>query len=313
MSDARKLDAALDGLIHDGSLSPDQAELVRKRFIGDTAFPDSRKSVLAEIAGYIGGAFLVIAIAIITTDTWESFAEWQRATLFGALTIILFSLALFVGSLTAVKSRLAGVLYGLSAASTTATIALLNQQRGAPTLAFLGGTVIAAIGYYWVKTFVGHLTLFGFIYTAGTLLISDLAPSERNSAPLIAIYFLLLGSGWLAATYFKFVDEFLGYIFAGGTLFISSQVLFFQSERIYSYLVMIYVATIATWLYLRVNRWPLLLTAVLTTTVGVGEFVGSTLGGSLGAALGLFAAGAVLVTSSLFALRNKREKAGLLP
>jgi hypothetical protein len=49
------------------------------------------------------------------------------------------------------------------------------------------------------------------------------------------------------------------------------------------------------------------LTAVLTTTVGVGEFVAETLGGSLGAALGLFAAGAALVTSSLLALRNKRE------
>jgi hypothetical protein len=31
------------------------------------------------------------------------------------------------------------------------------------------------------------------------------------------------------------------------------------------------------------------------------------LGGSVGSALGLFAAGAALVTSSLLALRNKRE------
>jgi hypothetical protein len=46
---------------------------------------------------------------------------------------------------------------------------------------------------------------------------------------------------------------------------------------------------------------------VLTTTVGVGEFVAETLGGSLGAVLGLFAAGTALVTSSLLALRNKRE------
>ena len=61
------------------------------------------------------------------------------------------------------------------------------------------------------------------------------------------------------------------------------------------------------WLYLRVHAWPLVLTAVLTTTGGVGEFVAETLGGSVGAALGLFAAGAALVTSSLLALRNKRE------
>ena len=70
---------------------------------------------------------------------------------------------------------------------------------------------------------------------------------------------------------------------------------------------MIAVAGATAWLYLRVHAWPLVLTAVLTTTVGVGEFVAETLGGSLGAALGLFAAGAALVTSSLLALRNKRE------
>ena len=72
MSDARKLDAALDGLVHDGSLSADQAELVRLRFEGTEAPSDSRTSVLAEIAGYVGGAFLVIAIAIITANnTWQ--------------------------------------------------------------------------------------------------------------------------------------------------------------------------------------------------------------------------------------------------
>ena len=74
---------------------------------------------------------------------------------------------------------------------------------------------------------------------------------------------------------------------------------------------MIYVASLATWLYLRVHSWPLLIAAVLTITVGVGEFVAETLGGSVGSALGLFAAGAALVVSSLLALRNKREIAPL--
>ena len=57
MSEARKLDVALDGLVHDGSLSADQAELVRQRFESTPAQCDSRKSVLAEKAGYIGVAF----------------------------------------------------------------------------------------------------------------------------------------------------------------------------------------------------------------------------------------------------------------
>jgi hypothetical protein len=264
---------------------------------------------LAEIAGYIGGAFLVIAIAIITANKWDAFTQWQRAVLFGALAVVLFALGLFVGSVTPVKSRLSGVLYGLSAASTTATIAIIHPKNDAPTLAFLGGTAIALIGFYLVQSFVGHFTLYGFIFISGIMAVSDLSPQGSETALFISLYFLLLGSGWLALTYFKYVDEFLGYIFGGATLFIATQIFFIDSERWIAYLLMIYVAALTTWLYLRVNRWPILLTAVLTTTVGVGEFVASTLGGSLGSALGLFAAGVALVTSSLLALRNKREKA----
>jgi hypothetical protein len=309
MSDAGKLEAALDGLVHDGSLSASQAELVRLRYESTDAPSDSRTSVLAEIAGYVGGAFLVIAIAIITASKWEVFVQWQRAVLFGAIAVILFGLGLFVGSATTVKSRLSGVLYGFSAASTTATIVIIQSTNNEPTLAFLGGTAIALIGFYLVQSFVGHAVLFGFIFIAGIMAISDLSPQGSETAMFVALYFLLLGTGWLALTYFKYVDEFLGYIFGGGTLFIATQIFFIDSERLISYLLMIYVAALTTWLYLRVNRWPILLTAVLTTTVGVGEFVASTLGGSLGSALGLFAAGVALVTSSLLALRNKREKA----
>lgn len=309
MSDAGKLEAALDGLVHDGSLSASQAELVRLRYESTDAPSDSRTSVLAEIAGYVGGAFLVIAIAIITASKWEVFSQWQRAVLFGAIAVILFGLGLFVGSATTVKSRLSGVLYGFSAASTTATIVIIQSTNNEPTLAFLGGTAIALIGFYLVQSFVGHAVLFGFIFIAGIMAISDLSPQGSETAMFVALYFLLLGTVWLALTYFKYVDEFLGYIFGGGTLFIATQIFFIDSERLISYLLMIYVAALTTWLYLRVNRWPILLTAVLTTTVGVGEFVASTLGGSLGSALGLFAAGVALVTSSLLALRNKREKA----
>lgn len=311
MTDARKLDAALDGLVHDGSLSADQAELVRNRYSETDAPADSRKSVLAEIAGYLGGAFVVIAITIITARQWESFLQWQRATLFGALAVALFTLALFVGKNSAVKSRLSGVLFALSAGSTTGTIAIIDQQVDAPTLAFLAGTAVALIGYYFVQSFVGHAVIFGFIFISGIMATDDLVPIDMDSQIFFAGFFLTLGTGWLALTYFKHVDQILGYIFAGGTLFISTQVFFFRDNHLTSYLVMIYAASLATWLYLRVHSWPLLIAAVLTITVGVGEFVAQTLGGSIGSALGLFAAGAALVVSSLLALRNKREIAPL--
>jgi len=307
MADTRKLDAALDALVHDGSLSADQADLVRAQYQATEEPSDSRKSVLAEIAGYLGGAFVVIAVTIVTARQWVAFTELQRGILFGALAIALFALGTFVGTSTAVKSRLAGLLFGLAAASTTGTVAIFDPNRSTPTISFLAGTAVAMIGYYIVKTFVGHVVLFGYIFITGIMALSDLIPDGAAMSLFVGGYLLALGGAWVYFSYRKYLDGILGYFFGGGTLFIATQVLFFQTERLISYLSMVAVAGATAWLYLRVHAWPLVLTAVLTTTVGVGEFVAQTLGGSLGAALGLFAAGAALVTSSLLALRNKRE------
>jgi hypothetical protein len=307
MADSRKLDAALDALVHDGSLSAAQADLVRTQYESTEDLTDSRKSVLAEIAGYLGGAFVVIAVTIVTARQWEAFTQLQRGILFGALAIALFALGTFVGTSTAVKSRLSGVLYGLAAASTTGTLAILDPRRDAPTIAFLAGTAIALIGYYMVQTFVGHVILYGYIFISGIMALSDLTPDGSGMAIYIGTYFLVLGGAWIFFTYRNYLDTLLGYIFGGATLFIATQILFIDAEHWLSYLSMIAVAGATAWLYLRVHSWPLVLTAVLTTTVGVGEFVAETLGGSVGSALGLFAAGAALVTSSLLALRNKRE------
>jgi len=307
MADTRKLDAALVALVHDGSLSADQADLVRTQYESIEEPADSRKSVLAEIAGYLGGAFVVIAVTIVTARQWVAFTELQRGILFGALAIALFALGTYVGTSTAVKSRLSGLLFGLAAASTTGTMVVFDSNRSTPTIAFLAGTAIALLGYYIVQTFVGHVILFGYIFITGIMAVSDLTPDNSDVQFLVGGYFLLLGGAWVYFTYRKYLDGVLGYFFGGGTLFIATQVLFLQTEHLISYLSMVAVAGTTAWLYLRVHAWPLVLTAVLTTTVGVGEFVAETLGGSLGAALGLFAAGAALVTSSLLALRNKRE------
>ncbi len=307
MADARKLDAALDALVHDGSLSAAQADLVRTQYQATQEPTDSRRSVLAEIAGYLGGAFVVIAVTIVTARQWEAFTQLQRGILFGALAIVLFALGTFVGTSTAVKSRLAGLLFGLAAASTTGTLAIFDPNRDAPTLAFLAGTAIALIGFYMVQTLVGHVVLFGYIFITGIMALSDLTPDGSGMAIYVGTYFLVLGGAWIFFTYKKHFDTVLGYIFGGATLFIATQVLFIDAEHWISYLSMVAVAGATAWLYLRVHAWPLVLTAVLTTTVGVGEFVAETLGGSVGSALGLFAAGAALVTTSLLALRNKRE------
>ena len=218
MADTRKLDAALDALVHDGSLSVAQADLVRTQYESTEEPADSRKSVLAEIAGYLGGAFVVIAVTIVTARQGEAFTQLQRGILFGALAIALFALGTFVGTSTAVKSRLAGLLFGLAAASTTGTLVIFNPNRDTPIIAFLAGTAIALIGYYIVQTFVGHVILYGYIFIAGIMAVSDLTPDGAAMAIYIGTYFLILGGTWTFLTYRKYFFKY--FIFCKGYNFI---------------------------------------------------------------------------------------------
>jgi hypothetical protein len=139
------------------------------------------------------------------------------------------------------------------------------------------------------------------------IVISDLLPTASYEQLILAAYLFTLGILWTYFTYKNFLKKQIGYFFGGTTLFTATQVLFFHEQQLFSYLTMALVAVSLTMLYIRIQSWPLVFIAVLTTTVGVGEFVAGTLGGSLGGVMGLFAAGTSLVISSLFALRNKKK------
>ena len=66
---SKRLREVLKTLVEEGSISPEQSELVDSRF-GALDGSDSRKSIFAEIAAYLGGAFIVIAMIFLAAKTW---------------------------------------------------------------------------------------------------------------------------------------------------------------------------------------------------------------------------------------------------
>ena len=301
------LNLILNSLVNEGKLSSSQADLILEKYATNEEVRDSRSSVLAEIAGYLGGVFVVIATTIATANKWDAFTQMQRGLLFGVIASALFVIGFFTGLKTPVRARLSGLMFALSAGSAAATTAIFNSNSNSPIFATLVGSVFALIGYYYVKSLVGHIVLFGFISILGLIVISDLLPTDSYEQLILAAYLFTLGIVWTYFTYKNFLKKQIGYFFGGTTLFTATQVLFFQEQQLFSYLTMALVAVSLTMLYIRIQSWPLVFIAVLTTTVGVGEFVAGTLGGSLGGVMGLFAAGTSLVISSLFALRNKKR------
>lgn len=299
-----RLDKALSRLIEEGSISSQQGALLRQAYLENDGAPESRISVFAEIAIYLGGAFVVFASTLIVGAKWQQSPLYLRTGLLVALSIGLAALAIFLGDKSAMRLRLTSVLSLGSAIAATGAAAIAINVKGAPWLPFSVGTAIALYFFIRYQHEILHIGTYGYLFITGLFIlgsITNIDPAESLAYPF---YWVILASIWLYLSFTKMIEPLLGYLISSATLFISAQFLFVTDNRIISYLVSIAAALVLGWIFLQERRWPLMLGVVLITTFTVGEFVGSTLSGSLGALIGLFAAGVALISTSLFAMRK---------
>ena len=262
-------------LIFVGLLTPIMRKVALS--VGAVDAPTLARKVQKEPVPYLGGVAIAIGVvgasyaALLAEDFTMHTFKLASFVLVPAIAISIMGLIDDLKGLEPWPRLIAQTFTGIIVAvSTTGTLAVIDPQQDAPTIAFLGGTAVALIGFYRVQTFVGHVFLYGYIFISGIMAVSDLTPDGAGAQIFIGTFLLILGSAWIFFTYKEQVDRLLGYLFGGATLFIATQVLFFRTEHLVSYLSMIAVACATAWLYLRVHAWPLVLTSVATTTVGVG-------------------------------------------
>lgn len=307
MSD--KLDRTLDALISEGKLTSELAAEIRARVHSASvqleSEHESRRSILAEIGGYLGGAFTAIAAAILLNSQWDRLTKVGQVSIFATTAILLGILAFRLNYLKNAQRRVAGLLFPASALATTAAIGTIFGNDGPYSLAFLAGTLVALIGYLRVQTPVGQIALFVAIFAtlvAGNEQLFD----YRFDLPLLLAW-LALASIWLWLTLrLTLQEDYWGYALSMGTYFISAQYLQVQDLSIFSYIVSAISAALGIWLYLQTRKWPLLIGALAIATIGVGTFIVDTFNGALGAALALLAGGLILIGGSLWAFRKDR-------
>lgn len=302
---AQRLQKVLSSLESEGLLSNEQANLVHSRF-ESLEGSDSRKSIFAEIAAYLGGAFISIATLFLVANIWD---EAPRALRVGALTtlaILLFVTATLLGNVTAMRLRLTSVLSLGSAVAATAAMGFALDIDGAPSLPLSIGTAIALYSFIKYKHEILHVGTYIYLFITGLMILGSITGIEPEDSVAYPLYWIILASIWLYLSWTRMINQTLGYLISAATYFLATQFLFAMDYRLVSYLVSLVVAPLLAWIFLQDRRWPLLLGAVLTTTVTTGEFVAATLGGSLGALLGLLAAGIALITTSMVAIRKSR-------
>lgn len=299
-----RLDKALSRLIEEGSMSSEQGALLRQAYLESDGRSESRNSVFAEIAIYLGGAFVLLATTLIAASKWQQSPLYLRTGLLATLAIALSALALFLGNKSAMRLRLTSVLSLGSAIAATGAVAIITKLNDSPWLPFSVGTAISLYFFTRYRHEILHIGTYIYLFLTGIFILGNFTPSDPFDSIAYATYWIILASIWLYLALTKIIEPLLGYLISAATFFLAAQFLYLTDNHHISYLVSIATAVALGWIFLIERRWPLMLGAVAITTFTVGEFVGTTLGGSFGALIGLFAAGVALISTSLFAIRK---------
>lgn len=304
---SKRLQEVLQSLVNENSLTREQSELVSSRFSALDG-SDSRKSIFAEIAAYLGGAFIVISTISLAATIWDEAPRPARVGTLALLSLLLLVTAHFLGATNAMRLRLTSVLSMAAAVAATAAIAFSYESgNSAPWAPFTAGAIVALYSFIKYRHEILQIGAYGYLFITGFMILGALTTIEPEDSVAYPMYWVILATIWLYLAYLRMIDQTLAYLISAATFFIAIQFLFATDHRLVSYLVAIVVAPTLAYLFFIDRRWPLLFGAVVITTVTAGEFVAATLGGSMGALLGLLTAGIALATSSMVAIRKAQR------
>ncbi len=304
---SQRLQAVLRSLVNENSLTREQSELVSSRF-NALEGSDSRKSIFAEIAAYLGGAFIVISTIFLAATIWDEAPRVARVGGLTLLSLLLLVTSHFLGAVNAMRLRLTSVLSLAAAISATAAIAFsYDSGNSAPWAPLTAGTTIALYSFIKYRHEILHIGAYGYLFITGFMILSIFGKVEPEDSVAYPMYWVILASIWLYIAYLRIIDQTLAYLISAATYFVAIQFLFATDHRLVSYLIAIVAAPTLAYLFLLDRRWPLLFGAVVITTFTAGEFVAATLGGSMGALLGLLTAGIALITTSMLAIRKAQR------
>ncbi|HEX4976805.1 MAG TPA: hypothetical protein VFV40_02965 [Nocardioides sp.] len=281
---------------------------------------------LAEVAGYVGAAFVVGAAILFLSTTWADLGVGTQVVLLlgsalvlgGAGTGVVLTAAATAGARRAdaagaVRRRLASVLLtgaagcaafgvGVATAETSASAEVVVLVAAATAL------VLALAGYRWAPSVVGQL---GAAAAAVTMLPSGLGALESDTQSIVplAVGFLALGGSWLLAAARGWWREGEAARVVGCLLaLVGAQLPVMAGDQAWvGYLLTAAVALASFGGYLASRAWPLLAAGVGALTLVVPEALHDAFGDSLGAAGVLLAAGVTLLGAALLGLRLRRE------
>lgn len=282
---------------------------------------------LAELAGYVGGAFVVSAAAIFLGVQWGALSAGEQVGLLAGIAAVLAVVAMAVvgtssGGASAVRTgadpvrrRLAGALLTAAAGSAAGALGVLVGETTsasdelAVALGFGTLAVLSMVGYAVAPTVVGQL---GVALGAATAVPVALDAAGDSSSLSTGAWILALGVLWLVATERALWREVASARVLGcGLAVLGAQVLVFETGDLQwvGYLALAVVAAAAFGAYVVRPAWPYLAAGVVAVTLVVPEALLDWTDNDLGPAGVMLVTGVTLLGSSLVGFRLRRDAA----
>lgn len=328
MTSDSKSRAVVDALTDAALLPRDrsaEAVAVVDRVLGlevDSGAPLRRR--FAEVAGYVGGAFVLGAATLFFSQSWAGLSVGQQVGILAGIAVILAAVAVVLvvtaggpaalrRTTESVRRRLASVLLTGSAVSAAFGVGVLMADGTAEEdvvvlVASMLALVVCLAGYTLAPTTTGQL---GAAIAAVTGIASGLSALPMESETLVALGMsvLALGALWLGLAEGAIWSERTSGRVIGCTLaVVGGQLpLMGGAAEWVAYAATFVVGAVAFGMYVVRRAWPYLATGVVALTLAVPEAVYDWAGGSLGAAGVLLATGVTLLAAALFGLRLRRE------
>jgi len=320
----------VDALVSAGLVDASRRDDAQRIVLGVLGAPEKRvssRTLLVEIAAYVGGALVVASIGLFLAQYWAEFSGTVQVTALAAIAAVLAAAGFAVsrvgpgyGALRAgrddVRRRLASAL--LTAAAGAAGIAVgrlvdlrVGEEAGSEGWPIVAGAltalVLAAAAYAYAPSVLGQVAMVGAIFMATTG-IWTLLDDEQNDTLWPGVTFMAVGVLWVAGAESGLFREVVQARAIGGvlTLFGAQFTLFGGDHSGVSYLLMFLVSVAAFVMYVRQVAWPYLVVGVVGITLVVPEAVIDWTAGSLGPAGAVLVAGLTLLGASLAGFRVRR-------
>lgn len=328
MSTDTKSQAVVTALVDAGLLDrtrEDEAGTVVRAALavqGEAAAAPLRRR-MAEIAGYVGGAFVVGAAILFFSSTWSDLTVGAQAALLLAAAAVLAVAgigfvrgaggpAALAAPAESVRRRLSSVLFTGAAGCTGFALGLLlvdalSAEELGLMLAALAAAGVALVGYVVAPSTVGQLGTAVSALVAIPSGLSAVTGTDPGTLPF-GLLVLALGAVWLGAAERGLWHEPVPARVIGCVLVVvGAQIPVAGDASWVGYLLTAAAGGVAFWLYVVRRAWPYLATGVVAVTIAVPEAVNDWVGGSLGAAGVLLATGVTLLVAALLGLRLRQE------